>query len=93
MVKFRRMHLAGCGLYTARLSIKVGLLILRRTGGYRGGAFGLHLRLNLRLGTLLQREVHPEGDGGGGAVLLKTIQVPAWEYIHSSLTYTQRTPG
>ena len=69
-----KLYLAGGRLRAPGLLVGRGLL--RGAGGRGGGRPHLRLRLALRLG-LLQGEVHAEGDGGGGAVLLEAVQVSA----------------
>lgn len=81
----RRVHLAEHIGSVGRACSGQGCLLLRTGGGGSGS-----LRLHLPLGTLFQREVHPKGDGGGGAVFLKSIQVPKWKNIDSAAAPTMK---
>lgn len=71
-------YLADSSLRAARFSVWRACPLL---GVSRRGSWSCCSRLGLRLHpqSLLEREVHPESDGSGGAVFLKSIQVPGRE--------------
>lgn len=68
-------YLADSSLRAARLSVWRSSPLLG-AGGRSSWSCSSRLWLGLPPGSLLERKVHPESDGSGGAVLLKSIQVP-----------------
>lgn len=80
-----RFKMAKGGMYLADGSLRAARFTVWRAcpllgvGGRDSWSRCSRLRLRLPPRSLLQREVHPESDGSGGAVLLKSIQVPGRE--------------
>lgn len=73
-----RTYLADGSLRAARFSVWRARPLLG-VGGRGSWSCCSHLGLRLPLRSLLEGEVHPESDGSGSAVLLKSIQVPGRE--------------
>lgn len=71
-------YLADGSLCAARFSVWRARPLLG-VGGRSSWSRCSRLGLRLRPRSLLEGEVHPESDGSGGAVLLKSIQVPGRE--------------